>query len=103
MLHRRFQPRGQVLRVEPARDVGLGAGRAKKEDAVDPTAGFVLLKKPGQAVAPGEALAHVFAADPSRVDAEAVRNAFSFNETPPQTSSLLIDRYDGERWASAAR
>ena len=82
--------------------VRLGAGRAKKEDTVDPTAGFVLLKKPGEPVAPGEPLAHVFAADPSRVDADAVRDAFTFAEAPPETSSLLIDRYDGERWASEA-
>jgi pyrimidine-nucleoside phosphorylase len=83
--------------------VRLGAGRAKKEDAVDGSAGFILLKKPGEPVAPGEPLAHVFAADASRVDADAVRNAFSFSDTPPDTPSLLIDRYDGERWASESR
>ena len=58
--------------------VRLGAGRAKKEDAVDPTAGFVLLKKPGEAVEPGEPMAHVFARDASRVDEAAVRDAFAF-------------------------
>ncbi len=82
--------------------VRLGAGRAKKEDAVDPTAGFVLLKKPGDAVAPGEPLAHVFAAGASRVDEAAVRTAFSFSDHPPAPAPLLLDRYDGSAWNGPA-
>jgi pyrimidine-nucleoside phosphorylase len=82
--------------------VHLGAGRAKKEDDVDPTAGFVLLKKPDEPIAPGEPLAHVFAADESRVDTDAVAAAFTFASAPPAVPSRLVDRYDGERWASHA-
>ena len=81
--------------------VRLGAGRAKKEDAVDPTAGFVLLKKPGEAVAPGEAIADVFARDTERVDEAAVRDAFTFADAPPEPRALLLDRYDGEGWNGA--
>ena len=80
--------------------VRLGAGRAKKEDAVDGSAGFVLLKKPGEAVAPGEPIACVFADDETRVDTAAVAAAFTFADAPPEVPSRLIDRYDGERWAS---
>ncbi|MSP91013.1 MAG: thymidine phosphorylase [Myxococcales bacterium] len=42
--------------------VRLGAGRAKAEDAVDPRVGFVLLRRPGDAVEVGEPLVEVHAA-----------------------------------------
>ena len=48
--------------------MALGAGRAKKEDDVDPKAGYVLLKKPGEAVEPGEPLAHIYATHPDQAD-----------------------------------
>ena len=79
--------------------VRLGAGRATKEDAIDPTAGFVLLKKPGEDVSPGEPLVHVFAADPGRVDADAVRAAFTFSRHQPDPRPLLLDRYDEAGWS----
>ncbi len=82
--------------------VRLGAGRAKKEDNVDPTAGFVLLKKPGEAVEPGEPIAHIFASDSSRVDEAAVRDAFTFTDEAPEPRALLLDRYDRDGWASTA-
>src|SRR5690606_36316249 len=34
--------------------VRLGAGRLRKEDPVDPLAGLILQRKPGDAVAPGD-------------------------------------------------
>ena len=83
--------------------VELGAGRAKKEDAVDPKAGFVLNKRPGDPVEPGETLATVYASDPSRADAEAVRAAFSYAPTAPPAAPLLLDRLDADGWASEAR
>jgi pyrimidine-nucleoside phosphorylase len=49
--------------------VALGAGRDKKSDAVDPAAGIILLKKPGDAVAAGEALMEMRYNDGSRLDA----------------------------------
>ena len=82
--------------------VRLGAGRRTKEDAVDPTAGFVLLKKPGEAVEPGEPLVHVHAADPARLDADAVRAAFAFSDDQPDPRSLLLDRYDEHGWRGGA-
>src|SRR5512134_1413024 len=58
---------GFVQRVEP-RTIGraiiaLGGGRSRVEDEVDPTVGFVITAKPGQAVRRGEPLASVFARD----------------------------------------
>ena len=41
----------------------LGGGRATKEDIIDPRVGVVLHKKLGDAVAEGESLAAVHAAD----------------------------------------
>ncbi len=78
--------------------VHLGAGRMRKEDAVDPVAGFVLNKHVGEAVHPGDLLATVHASDPARLDAEAVRAAFTYVSEPPAATSRLIDRYDGTRW-----
>ncbi len=44
----------------------LGAGRARKEDAVSAAAGVVLLAKPGDRVREGEPLLELHADDPSR-------------------------------------
>jgi pyrimidine-nucleoside phosphorylase len=58
---------GVVERVEPRRIgraiVELGGGRAAVDDAVDPTVGFVITVKPGDAVRAGEPIASVFARD----------------------------------------
>ncbi len=81
--------------------VALGAGRRRKEDAVDPIAGFHLLKKPGEPVTPGEPLVEVYASDPTRLDRAAVLAAFSFGESPPEPEPLLMDRLDGSGWAGS--
>ena len=81
--------------------VDLGAGRAKKEDDVDPKAGFVLHKKPGERVEAGETLAQIYASDPSRADADAVRSAFRLAARPATPRRLLIDRFDGEGWTGS--
>ncbi len=58
---------GTVHRVEP-RTIGhglveLGAGRLRVDDDIDPSVGFVITAKPGDAVTKGEPLATVFASD----------------------------------------
>ncbi len=66
-------PRSGVIgRVEP-RAVGrgvtaLGGGRARMEDIVDPSVGFVITAKPGDVVHQGEPLATVFARDRDGVE-----------------------------------
>ncbi|MEP6763455.1 MAG: thymidine phosphorylase [Gemmatimonadaceae bacterium] len=58
---------GVVAMVEPRRiGVGiieLGGGRAKVEDSIDPSVGFVITVRPGDVVREGEALATIFARD----------------------------------------
>jgi thymidine phosphorylase len=45
----------------------LGAGRARKEDAVSPAAGVVMLAKPGDSVRAGQPLLQLHADDESRI------------------------------------
>jgi pyrimidine-nucleoside phosphorylase len=78
--------------------VRLGAGRATKEDDVDPIAGFRLLKKPGDPVEAGEPLVEVFAADLTRIDTEALLKAFAFSEDPPRLPTLVMDRLTTTGW-----
>ena len=49
--------------------VALGAGRMKKEDSVDPSAGIAIEKKTGDYVEKGETLATIFCSDEALLDA----------------------------------
>jgi pyrimidine-nucleoside phosphorylase len=53
--------------------VELGAGRARKEDPVDPAAGLLLRKRAGEAVRAGDVLAELHAASEERLDAGEAR------------------------------
>ena len=80
--------------------VALGAGRARKDDAVDPRAGFVLNKTVGASVEAGDLLATVYATDASRADVASVRAAFQISDAAPLPRPLLLDRLDGDGWES---
>ncbi len=64
---------GVVQRVEPRvigrAIIGLGGGRTKVEDEVDPAVGVVLHAKPGQRVEAGQSLATIHAGDAARLRA----------------------------------
>jgi pyrimidine-nucleoside phosphorylase len=81
--------------------VRLGAGRTRKEDPVDPTAGLVLCKKPGDAVRGGDVLARLYTRKTEDRPAfvEAVRRAFRVAPTPPARSPLLLGRYARSGWS----
>lgn len=68
---------GIISRVEPRQIghaiIGLGGGRARTEDTIDPAVGFEVSAKPGDQVAAGETLATVHARDVA--DAEAALEA----------------------------
>ena len=46
----------------------MGAGRRTKEDVIDPSVGFVLHKRIGEAIASGESIATVYAKDQESAD-----------------------------------
>ena len=75
----------------------LGAGRARKEDAVSASAGVVMLAKPGDAVRAGQPLLELHAEDASRFDRAlaALDGGIEIGGTYQQTP-LVIDRVAAE-------
>ncbi|MEA3310820.1 MAG: hypothetical protein U9Q76_01240, partial [candidate division WOR-3 bacterium] len=74
--------------------VELGAGRRRKEDAIDPAVGFEIYKKIGDEVETGESLATVHANDESkglRV-AEELGDCFETGDGSPKVPQLIIKR-----------
>ena len=71
----------------------LGAGRARKEDAVSATAGVVLFAKPGEKVREGQPLLELHADDASRFDSalSALDGAVEIGEAYSPTP-LVIER-----------
>ena len=72
----------------------LGAGRVKKDDPIDHSAGIRLLKKTGDAVRAGETLAVLETADMRRAaEAEPVlRAAYRIGPEPPARRPLVLAR-----------
>ncbi len=72
--------------------VALGAGRDKKGDSVDLSAGIMLLKKPGEAVSAGETLMELRYNDASRLNAAvtlAKQAAVIEDKAPPEQTLVL--------------
>jgi len=69
----------------------LGAGRAKKEDIIDPAVGIVLKKKVRENVNRGEALVQIHAGDRGRAEQALalVQAAYTIGRTPPPTRPLI--------------
>jgi thymidine phosphorylase len=89
---------GTVLAVD-ARAVGtaawlLGAGRARKEDPVSPTAGVLLHRRPGESVRAGDPVLELRTDDPARfsVALPVARAAVTIGHGTPPVSPLIIDR-----------
>ena len=74
----------------------LGAGRAKKDDAIDYAAGLILHRKTGDFCRTGEPLATLYAANMQRLDEGEARflSALSFGETPPETKPLILGKVE---------
>jgi pyrimidine-nucleoside phosphorylase len=71
----------------------LGAGRREKDDPVDHAVGVVCLKKRGDAVEAGEALAEIHARDESTAEEAAadVLAAYELADEPPRPRSIVLD------------
>ena len=89
---------GWVTRLD-ARAVGvaawrLGAGRARKEDAVSHTAGVRCLAKPGEYIAAGQPVLELQADDPGRFAAalEALEGAVTIGSEPPARAAMIVDQ-----------
>jgi pyrimidine-nucleoside phosphorylase len=79
---------GHLARLN-AREVGLtvvelGGGRAKKEDAIDPSVGVVLRAKVGDRLAKGDPVLEVHARDEKQAEAaiERLRRACQYSGSP---------------------
>ncbi len=72
--------------------VQLGAGRLRKEDPVDPTAGIVLHKKVGDAIQEGEPLLTFRTNKESAISevSQALLQAISIGDTPPDQLPLIL-------------
>ena len=88
---------GIVGRLD-ARAVGvaawrLGAGRARKEDAVSASAGVVCRIKPGEKVTEGQALLELHTDQSERLDwaREALKDAIAIGDQPPAPTSVVLE------------
>jgi thymidine phosphorylase len=89
---------GVVARLD-ARGVGvaawrLGAGRARKEDAVDFAAGIMCRVRPGDEVAAGDVLLDLYSDDPARFDRalDSLEGAVLVADEAPPATPLVLDR-----------
>jgi thymidine phosphorylase len=72
----------------------LGAGRARKEDAVSASAGVICLAKPGDQVTAGEPLLELRADDEARFGRamEALEGAIQIGPRPPEPQPAVLER-----------
>jgi thymidine phosphorylase len=89
---------GFVRRLD-ARAVGvaawrLGAGRARKEDAVSAAAGVICLVKPGERVTAGQPVLELRTDDEARFGraAAALEGAIGIGAAPPEPLSVVLER-----------
>lgn len=76
----------------------LGAGREALGGEIDPSAGFVLDKKTGDAVIAGDRLVTLYTSDEARLEGATKQflSAVTIGEAPPSPRPLLFARIDSE-------
>ncbi|HUB79604.1 MAG TPA: thymidine phosphorylase [Bryobacteraceae bacterium] len=91
-------PRGGYVTSIDAEDIGIasnmiGAGRDKKEDAIDPAVGIILEVKTGEKVDAGSVLCRIYYTKEDRVDeaAEMVEDAFRISAQKPDERELILE------------
>jgi pyrimidine-nucleoside phosphorylase len=93
-----FAPRGGYVQRVAALPIGvasvhLGGGRRAKDDVIDPAVGIVVLKKRGDAVHDGEAVAEIHARDEASA-AEAARDvlaAYELGDDAPAARPIVLE------------
>jgi pyrimidine-nucleoside phosphorylase len=91
-------PRAGYVSSINAEDIGLasnmiGAGRDKKEDAIDPAVGIILEVKTGEKVDAGSVLCRIYYTKEDRVEeaAEMVEDAFRISAQKPDDRELILE------------
>jgi pyrimidine-nucleoside phosphorylase len=91
-------PRGGYVSSIDAEDIGaasnmIGAGRDKKEDAIDPAVGIILEVKAGEKVDAGSVLCRLYYTKEDRVEeaAEMVEDAFRISAQKPEERELILE------------
>ena len=91
-------PRGGYVTLIDAEDIGqasnlIGAGRDKKEDAIDPAVGIILEVKMGEKVDAGSVLCRIYYTREDRVEeaAEMVEDAFRISAQKPDERELILE------------
>jgi pyrimidine-nucleoside phosphorylase len=71
--------------------MALGAGRAKKDDQIDPSVGIVLRRKVTDRVTEGEPVAEIYTSDPVRAEAtvRAIQAAYQIRQTASGPRPLI--------------
>lgn len=72
--------------------VTLGAGRQRKEDEIDPSAGIILCKKTGDYVKKGEKLATLYCSDEALFEQAETKYkaALTFSQSEPEGKPILL-------------
>jgi pyrimidine-nucleoside phosphorylase len=96
-----ISPKSGYIKKINAKEVGLiaitlGAGRFKKEDRLDYTAGLVLHKKVGDRIEKGERLATMYSHKKQAIASATARlhQAFAISEKPPSPPKLIDQSID---------
>ena len=91
-------PRGGYVTSIDAEDIGsasnlIGAGREKREDAIDPAVGIILEVKAGEKVDAGSVLCRLYYTGEERVEeaAEKVEDAFRISGQKPDERELILE------------
>jgi len=91
-------PRGGYVSSIDAHDIGsasnmIGAGRDRKEDAIDPAVGIILEVKAGEKVDAGSVLCRLYYTKEDHVEeaAEMVEDAFRISAQKPEERELILE------------
>ncbi|HYA16649.1 MAG TPA: thymidine phosphorylase [Bryobacteraceae bacterium] len=93
-----LSPRAGFVSAIMAEDIGrassmMGAGRQRKEDAIDPAVGVILEVKAGEKVDAGSVLCRLYYTNEENLDeaAELVEDAFRISGARPEERELILE------------